>query len=64
MRALERGLQAVRSDPELRLVAELFAAKNLGRGALTVLIVVVPLGLLDLGNAAVGWLTAVLGVAA
>ena len=58
---LRRGLRAVRSDPELRLVTELFAAKNLGRGALNVLIVVVPLALLGLGSASVGWLTAVLG---
>jgi Cyclic nucleotide-binding domain/Major Facilitator Superfamily len=62
MRSLRRGFAAMRVDPELRLVTALFAAKNLGRGALTVLIVVVPLGLLGLGNAAVGWLTAVLGV--
>jgi len=61
-RILARGLRAVRSDPELRLVTELFAAKNLGRGALNVLIVVVPLALLGLGSASVGWLTAVLGI--
>lgn len=59
--ALGRGYRAVRSDPELGVVAGLFAAKNLGRGALTVLIVVVPLGLLHLQSAGVGWLTAVLG---
>jgi MFS family permease len=62
LRVLARGFRAVRSDPELRLVTELFAAKNLGRGALNVLIVVVPLALLGLGSASVGWLTAVLGV--
>jgi MFS family permease len=62
VRMLARGFHAVRSDPELRLVTELFAAKNLGRGALNVLIVVVPLALLGLGSASVGWLTAVLGV--
>ena len=62
LRALDRGWAAIRSEPELRLVAELFAAKNLGRGALTVLIVVIPLSLLHLGSAGVGWLTAVLGV--
>jgi MFS family permease len=43
------------------LIAGLFAAKNLGRGALNVLIVLVPLELLDLGSAGVGWLTAVAG---
>ncbi len=61
LRALQRGSQTVRSDPELRLVAGLFAAKNLGRGALNVLIVVVPFALLHVGSAGVGWLTAVLG---
>jgi MFS family permease len=61
MRILSRGFRAVRSDPELRLVTGLFAAKNLGRGALNVLIVVVPLALLGLGSASVGWLTTVLG---
>jgi hypothetical protein len=61
MRALRRGFHAVRSDLELRLVAELFAAKNLGRGALNVLIVVLPLTVLGVGSAGVGWLTAVLG---
>jgi MFS family permease len=62
LRVLRRGLEAVRSDSELRLVTGLFAAKNLGRGALNVLIVVVPFALLGLGSASVGWLTAVLGV--
>jgi hypothetical protein len=61
LRALGRGFRAVQRDPELRLVAGLFAAKNLGRGALNVLIVVVPLALLGVGSAGVGWLTAVLG---
>ena len=60
-RVLARGLHAVRLDPELRLVIELFGAKNLGRGALNVLIVVVPLAVLDVGSSGVGWLTAVLG---
>src|SRR4029077_4658729 len=61
LRALGRGFRAVQRDPETRVVAELFAAKNLGRGALNVLIVVVPLALLGVGSAGVGWLTAVLG---
>ena len=61
LRVLARGFHAVRLDRELRLVAELFAAKNLGRGALNVLIVVVPLAVLDIGSSGVGWLTAVLG---
>ena len=49
-------------DVRLRLVLGLFAAKNLGRGALNVLIILIPLELLGLGNAGVGWLTAAVGV--
>lgn len=60
-RMLARGFRAMRGDRELRLVSELFAAKNLGRGALNVLLVVVPIALLHIGSAGVGWLTAVLG---
>jgi len=62
LRSLAGGFRAVRSDAELGLVTGLFAAKNLGRGALTVLLVVVPLAVLGLGSAGVGWLTAVVGV--
>ena len=62
VRALARGWRAVRSEKQLSLVTGLFAAKNLGRGALNVLIVVVPLELLSLGSAGVGWLTAAAGV--
>lgn len=61
LQALGRGYRAVRSDPELGVVTGLFAAKNLGRGALNVLIVVVPLALLHLASSGVGWLTAVVG---
>lgn len=39
----------------------LFAAKNLGRGGLNVLLVVVPLTFLSLGGSGVGWLTAAVG---
>jgi MFS family permease len=56
------GARAALGDVRLRLVLGLFAAKNLGRGALNVLIVLIPLALLDLGNAGVGWLTAAVGV--
>jgi len=62
LRSLAGGFRTVRSDAELGLVTGLFAAKNLGRGALNVLIVVIPLAVLGLGSAGVGWLTAVLGV--
>jgi hypothetical protein len=61
LRSIAHGWQAVRSEAQLSLVTALFAAKNLGRGALNVLIVLVPLELLDLGSAGVGWLTAVAG---
>jgi MFS family permease len=61
LHVLARGVHAIRLDPELQLVTGLFAAKNLGRGALNVLIVVVPLALLDIGSSAVGWLTADVG---
>ncbi|HST26093.1 MAG TPA: cyclic nucleotide-binding domain-containing protein [Gaiellaceae bacterium] len=61
LHALAGGFRAMRSDSELAVVTGMFAAKNLGRGALNVLIVVIPLALLGLGSAGVGWLTAVLG---
>ncbi|HEY1481049.1 MAG TPA: cyclic nucleotide-binding domain-containing protein [Gaiellales bacterium] len=55
------GARAALGDARLRLVLGLFAAKNVGRGALNVLIVLVPLSLLRLDGASVGWLTAVIG---
>jgi MFS family permease len=62
LRSIARGWHAVRAEAQLSLVTALFAAKNLGRGAFNVLIVLVPLALLHLGSAGVGWLTAVAGV--
>ncbi len=56
------GLNAVRANTQLKLAAAMFAAKNLARGALNVLVVVVPLQLLDLHASAVGLLTAAIGV--
>jgi predicted MFS family arabinose efflux permease len=55
------AVSAALADSRLRLVLGLFAAKNLGRGALNVLIVVTPIELLGLGGGAVGWLTAAIG---
>jgi predicted MFS family arabinose efflux permease len=55
------GARAALGDVRLRLVLGLFAAKNLGRGALNVLIVLIPLAVLGLGNSGVGWLTAAVG---
>ncbi len=56
------GLDAVRANAQLKLAAAMFAAKNLARGALNVLVVVVPLQLLGLHASAVGLLTAAIGV--
>jgi predicted MFS family arabinose efflux permease len=56
------GLDAVRANSQLKLAAAMFAAKNLARGALTVLVVVVPLQLLGLHASAVGLLTAAIGI--
>ena len=56
------GARVALGDRRLRLVLGLFAAKNLGRGALNVLIVLIPLALLGLGSAGVGWLTAAVGI--
>jgi predicted MFS family arabinose efflux permease len=55
------GGRAALGDPRLRLVLGLFAAKNLGRGALNVLIVLIPISLLGIGSGGVGWLTAAVG---
>jgi predicted MFS family arabinose efflux permease len=59
--SVRAGAAAALADSRLRLVLGLFAAKNLGRGAVNVLIVLTPLGLLGLGGQAVGWLTAAMG---
>jgi MFS family permease len=61
LRTLARGARTVRSEADLLVVTGLFAGKNLARGALNVLIVLVPLELLGLGSAGVGWLTAIAG---
>jgi predicted MFS family arabinose efflux permease len=56
------GLNAVRANSQLKLAAAMFAAKNLARGALNVLVVVIPLQLLGLHASAVGLLTAAIGI--
>jgi hypothetical protein len=58
---LAEGLKTVRSSPQLKLAAAMFTAKNLARGALNVLVVIVPLQLLGLDASAVGWLSAMIG---
>ena len=59
---LSEGFAAVRANAQLKLAAAMFAAKNLARGALNVLVVVIPLELLGLTPSAVGWLSAMIGV--
>jgi MFS family permease len=59
---LAEGFRAVRLNAQLKLVAAMFVVKNLARGAVNVLVVVVPLQLLGLEPAAVGWLSAMIGV--
>jgi hypothetical protein len=56
-----RGIRAIRTQRDLRLATGLFAAKNLGRGALNVFVVLIALRLVDVGSAGVGWLTAAVG---
>lgn len=56
------GTRLVRSDPNLRTILAAFAVKNFARGAVTVLVVTIPLALLDLRSPAVGYLSAMIGV--
>ncbi len=58
---MREGARAALGDQRLRLVLGLFAAKNFGRGALNVLIVLIPISLLGIGSGGVGWLTAAVG---
>ena len=62
VRGLAEAVTAVRASVQLKLAASMFAAKNLARGALNVLVVVIPLQLLGLHASAVGWLSATIGV--
>ena len=62
LRAVREGLEVVAKDVNLRLTAWLFAAKNLGRGSLNVLLVIVPLELLGLPSSGIGWLSAAIGL--
>ena len=56
------GLRVVAGAPRPRLVVGLFAAQGFVRGCLNVLIVVTAFELFDAGAAAVGYMTAALGV--
>jgi hypothetical protein len=58
-RALEElvsGFRTVARDPSLRLLVGVSASSTLVEGAADVMVVLVAIELLDLGNAAVGWL--------
>jgi predicted MFS family arabinose efflux permease len=55
------GLRTLRREPQPRLIVLLFASQAMVRGLLNVLLVVAAIDLLDIGEAGVGWLNAVLG---
>ncbi|MGH3103545.1 MAG: MFS transporter, partial [Gaiellaceae bacterium] len=56
------GFRAIGAEPDLRLLVGLYAAQTFVAGALSVLIVVMALELLDLGEAGVGFLNSAIGV--
>jgi MFS family permease len=56
------GIRAIRREPRLRLLIGLYGAQALVAGALSVLVVVTALRLLDLGSAGVGVLEAASGI--
>ena len=62
LREISAGFRTILIEPDLRIVTGLYAAQTLVAGALNVLIVVASLELLDLGEAGVGYLNAVIGV--
>ena len=63
-RGVWAGFRAIRAEPRLRLLIGLYGAQCVVAGVLNVLVVATALDLLDLGNAGVGLLEAVLGVGA
>jgi MFS family permease len=62
LRELASGFRAAGGDRGIALVLGLFAAHGVARGSVGVLLVVVPLELLDTGDAGVGFLSAAVGV--
>jgi MFS family permease len=62
LRELASGFHAAARDRGIALVLGLFAAHGVARGSVGVLLVVVPLELLDTGEAGVGFLNAAVGV--
>ena len=61
-RELSAGFRAIASDPDLRVINLLYGAQTLVAGALTVLLVVTALELLEVGESGVGLLNSALGV--
>jgi MFS family permease len=59
---LAGGVRAIRAEPRLRLLIGLYGAQCVVAGALSVLVVVTAIGVLDLGNAGVGLLEASSGI--
>jgi MFS family permease len=62
LRELLAGFRAVRDDRDVAVVLGIFGVHGIGRGALGVLLVIVPLELLDLHESSVGFFTAAVGV--
>jgi MFS family permease len=62
LRVAASGFRAAMRDRATRLLLSLFVVKNIGRGALNVPIIAVPLQLLHLANVSVALLSAALGV--
>jgi MFS family permease len=58
------GFRAILGDRTLRLIVGLFCAQTVVAGASAVFVVAIALGLLDLGQAGVGYLEAVFGLGA
>jgi MFS family permease len=56
------GFRAIRAEPRLRLLIGLYGAQAVVAGALSVLVVVTAIDLLDLGNAGVGLLESASGI--
>ena len=56
------GFETLGREPRLRLLVGLFGAQTLVAGALTVLVVVTAIDLLDIGKSGVGFLNSALGV--
>ena len=63
-RGVWAGVRAIRAEPRLRLVIGLYGGQCIVAGIFNVLLVATALDLLDLGNAGVGLLDAVVGVGA